>query len=114
MAYGRPGKGAAFLYLGFALGGLAIILCVESFWVRSFGVVALVYSLFCLLLTGAFLELLPATPATQRGRGWSRESNQANGDIPAPGKRERSADPFRSEPVTTIETPSEHPQQGAE
>jgi hypothetical protein len=82
MAFGRPGKGAALLYLGSSLGGLAIILCAEPFWVRILGVVVLSYSLFCLLITGAFLELLPATGAGS----WTP---RAKSDLPGRDGRQR-------------------------
>lgn len=66
MAFGRPGKGAAFLYLGTALGGIAVVLCAEPPWARLLGAIVMSYSLFCLLITGAFQELLPVVPVVPK------------------------------------------------
>ena len=112
MAYGRPGKGAAFLYLGFALGGLVVFLCAEPAWARILGIIALSYSLFSLLITGAFLELLPAAPAAQRALG--PEPSKATGNTLAPREREVSAGSLPSERAPPIEAPSEFTQQPLE
>jgi hypothetical protein len=83
MAFGRPGKGAALLYLGLALGGLAVSLYAETFWVRILGLIALLYSLFCLLITGAIIELLPATRATD-----TTSSDREQEEMAARGQQE--------------------------
>lgn len=85
MAFGRPGKEAAFVYLGLAVGSLAVIVFAEPIWARVLCVITLFYSLFCFFITGAFSDLLFAIPSIRAALAWKRELSEATGGDPALG-----------------------------